>query len=461
MSRMAMVCTLLALFPGVGRAEDPPKPTETLIHLTVQPMAAPKPALRFQLLPELKEMNPGNPILDYLKCFAEQQNFFHSKAEVDKREKWLAAGLADLPVKELHDYGRGPLTRAGDAARLDNPDWQILSKAKKEGLFLLLPEVQGLRNLASCLQLRFRVQVAERDFDEAIVTAKTMFALSRHLGEHPTLIGDLVGLAIANLAIRPLDEMIGQPGCPNLYWALTDLPTPFIDLRKGLQGERLLMEPIFAGIDTGARMPDATLEKVVSEIEKAMKGLDITKKDTRAWLDTRAKDANYVTSARKRLVESGLDEKAVEAFAALQVIILDEKREFEVRRDDSTKWLALPYWKAEPGLTDGAAVRSKDDTLFNEFISAVVKVKRAQARVDQRIALLRHVEALRMYAADHDGKLPAKLDDVKLPLPVDPFTGKPFSYEFDGTTAIVKGTAPKGEETNAAYNVRYAVTIKK
>ena len=41
----------------------------------------PKPALKYQLLPELKEMSPGNPILDYMRCFAEQQNFFHSKAE--------------------------------------------------------------------------------------------------------------------------------------------------------------------------------------------------------------------------------------------------------------------------------------------------------------------------------------------------------------------------------------------
>jgi hypothetical protein len=95
------------------------------------------------------------------------------------------------------------------------------------------------------------------------------------------------------------------------------------------------------------------------------------------------------------------------------------------------------------------------------LVTAVIKVKRAQARIDQRIALLRHVEALRMYAADNDGKLPTKLDEVKVPLPVDPVTGKPFLYEVSGGTALIKGSPPKGEEQNAAYNVRYAVTIKK
>ena len=38
-----------------------------------------------------------------------------------------------------------------------------------------------------------------------------------------------------------LEEMIQQPGCPNLYWALTDLPSPLVDLRKGLQGNRALV----------------------------------------------------------------------------------------------------------------------------------------------------------------------------------------------------------------------------
>ena len=86
--------------------------------------------------------------------------------------------------------------------------------------------MQQLRSLARALKVRFRAEVALGRFDDAIRTAKTMFAMSRHLGEHPTLIGDLVGMAIASMAIGPLEEMLEQPGCPNLYWALTNLPEP-------------------------------------------------------------------------------------------------------------------------------------------------------------------------------------------------------------------------------------------
>jgi hypothetical protein len=457
---MLIVCALLTACPAVSLAADPPPPTETLIRLTVQPMAAPKPALKYQLLPELKEMNPGNPILGYMKVYGEQQNFFFGKPSVDDREKWLAAPLADLPVRVLHDYGRGPLTRADDAARLDSPDWQVLMQIKKDGAFLLLPEVQQIRLLAQCLKLRCRVQVAEHSFDEAITTTKTTLALARHVGEHPTLIGHLVAIAIAQIGLGPVEEMIGEPGCPNLYWALTDLPTPFLDLRKGVQGDRLMIDPLFARIDVTAPTSEANLEKVVAKLVEIMTMAD-KKKDVRAWLDGRAKDENYVTLARKRLVESGLDDKAVHQFPPLQVIILDEKRAFESHRDDQTKWLSLPYWKAEAGLLGAGAAGAGNDSLLGSVYISVPKVKNAQARLDQRIALLCHVEALRIYAADHEGKLPAKLDDVKLPLPVDPFTGKPFLYEVDGPTAILKGSPPKGEEANAAYNVRYIVTIKK
>jgi hypothetical protein len=99
--------------------------------------------------------------------------------------------------------------------------------------------------------------------------------------------------------------------------------------------------------------------------------------------------------------------------------------------------------------------------LFGFLIPAGIKVRRAQARLEQRIALLRHVEALRMYAAAHDGKLPARLSDFPVPLPNDPFTGKPFRYEVAGDTAHFRGSPPASEAKVPAYNVHYQVTVRK
>jgi hypothetical protein len=434
--RTLLCCAALAVFVPPARAEQTVTSTETLIRLTVRPMAAPRPALRYLLLPELKEMNPGNPIPNYLKCVLDQD--FSSDREVLRRSA---------------------LRQADRAARLDKPDWQILLKVKTDGINLLLPDVQKLRVLAAALQERFREEVAQRRFDDALRTARTMFAMSRHMAEHPTLIGDLVGIAIAFIAIAPLEDMLEQPGSPNLYWALTNLPSPLVSIDKGLEGERALFLSEFSDLDDRAPMKPGQLEKLIKHIDK-VRELDNkpVKKSTRAWLDERTKDEDSVRAARRRLVEAGLPEEKVGRFPPDQVILLDERREYEVRRDEVMKLMQLPAWQGE---ALAAQVKpAKEPAMFELFIPALFKVRRAQARLEQRVALLRHVEALRLYAAAHGGKLPGKLSDCPVPLPKDPFTDKPFLYEVDGPTAHLRGTPPPGEVKSTAYNVHYQVTVK-
>ena len=137
-------------------------------------------------------------------------------------------------LRHRRHLNRSALRQADRAARLDKPDWQILLKLKTDGIGLLLPDVQQMRAAGRGPP----GAVPRRRSPWAASTtpsgpAKTMFAMSRHLGEHPTLIGNLVGIAIANIAIVPLEEMLEQPGCPNLYWALTNLPVPLVSAGQG------------------------------------------------------------------------------------------------------------------------------------------------------------------------------------------------------------------------------------
>jgi hypothetical protein len=467
---ISFICAALILAPATVAADEPAKPTEALVVMTVQPMPAPKPALKYTLLPELKDMNPGNPIHAYLICFMEQQNFFHNKQVVEEREKWQSCPLNELPLERLKDYGGAALRQADYAARLDSPDWGVLLKLRRDGIHLLLPEVQQLRMLAGALKVRFRAEVAARHFDDAIRTAQTMFALARHMGDHPTLIGDLVGIAMEAIATAPLEEMVRQPGCPNLYWALTELPNPLIDLHRGAQGERLFPLELLAQIDEIQPMSAEQLKKVVANIRELLSLVSRQgepKGQVDVWLDTRANDAGYLAAARKRLAESGILEDTLKQFPPLQVILLDEKRSFLVQRDEVMKVMSLPYWQAEPLVPAEVANNpvplfdSQSKTLFGHLIPAVFKVKMGQTRVDQRLAMLRCLEAIRIYAAEHGGKLPAALTDIALPLPVDPVTGKPFRYQLEGATAHLRGTPPHGMETVSVYNVHYEIRIQK
>src|SRR5437588_5248445 len=98
MCRTLSLCALLAVMPTLCQAED--KQSETLVVLKVHPMPAPKPALKYQLLPELKETNPGNPIQGYFKSFMEQHHFFFDKISVENRDKWATMPLKELPLTE-------------------------------------------------------------------------------------------------------------------------------------------------------------------------------------------------------------------------------------------------------------------------------------------------------------------------------------------------------------------------
>jgi len=465
-ARTVLACAAIAVFALPCRSDEAAAPPETLIRLSVAPEAAPRPALRYVLLPELKEMNPGNPVQGYLKCFMEQHKFFFDKESFQRREKLLSMPLKELPAQDLRNYGGFALTQADWAARLDTPDWQILPKLRIEGNYVLLPDIQEMRLLVGALKVRFRAEVALGRFDDAIGTAKTMFAISRHLSEHPTLIADLVAMFAANSAIGPLEEMLQQPGCPNLYWALTNLPAPLVPLDRGMEGERVLsLSPTeFGELDEKAPMTADQIKSLIAKWDVLLgdgKHLKPGESVVRPWLDARTTDESKVGAARHRLAEHGLPREQLLRFPADQVILLDQKHEYDARFDDLMKTMKLPAWQAQELARQSTP--SGEPSLFADALvgPSVYRVDRIRWLLDQRIALLRHVEALRLYAAEHDGRLPAKLSEIAVPLPDDPLTGKPFRYEVTGDTAHLRGQAPVVEEKNPEFNVHYEVTLRK
>jgi hypothetical protein len=69
----------------------------------------------------------------------------------------------------------------------------------------------------------------------------------------------------------------------------------------------------------------------------------------------------------------------------------------------------------------------------------VLAAQSRAARADQQLALVQTVEAIRMHGAAHGGRLPASLDELALPAPLDPATGKPLDYRLSGDHAVLSG----------------------
>ena len=454
---------LAVLFAGVSVAcAQPPieaKDGKYLVPLAVQPVAPPKPALKYRLLPELRERQPGNQIQAFYKCFMEQHYLFHNKESTDKQKKWMEAPLKDLKdVKDLVGYGGGAYRHAAYAARLDTVDWEITSQAKTEGVGLLLPDIQEMRSLAAILKIRIRGEIARGEFDKAIQSLQTLFGLARTFNEHPTLIGSLVGMAINGIALEAVEEFIQQPEAPNLFWAIAHLPSPFIDLRKGREGERLFVPVEYEVLMKAKLIPEAELNALVKKLDSYMDPDDAKKHLLpTVWFPKQAADKAAVAAARERLAGFGHKPADLEKLSALQIVLTDDLTQYEVNLDEFVKWSNVPFWQVPPDL----ATAKRGDGPFSDFLPAMYKVMSAKLRVQQWASLLMVAEGLRAHAADNGGKLPAALDQVKLPLPVDPVTGKPFAYEVKEGKAVLRGTPPAGQEKNASYNRVYEITIRK
>lgn len=481
MNRVLLAALVVVASPLASRSED------SVVRLKVQPMPAPKPALKYLLLPEVRELSPGNPAQWYMRCFAEQRNFFFTKYSAAQRARHLSMPLTELRAQKIRRYGGSALTQADWAARLNALDWQVLERVQTDGMDIWLPELEPLLILATALKVRFRIEVAEEHYDDAIHTAKTLFALAHHLGENPTHAANEIGLSVAHLALDVLEEMVQQPGCPNLYWALTDMPPPLVDLRKGFQGDRVLVATELRPIRDDAVLTEEELEKVVSRLSGVMGFARVragqAPRSLRVGLTARAKDAENVRSIREHLWEArrtalvsrtrGLEsprgflnslfemssaKDLIQKLPRLQLILLDEKRQFEVQSDERMKVLALSPWQIDR--LGGEDLERGCNGCLADLMPQVIKAKREQGRLEQRIALLRHVEALRLYAAGHDGKLPEKLSDIAVPLPNDPFTGKPFVYKRERATAQLFGSPARIEEKNSISRVRYEVSLQ-
>jgi hypothetical protein len=147
----------------------------------------------------------------------------------------------------------------------------------------------------------------------------------------------------------------------------------------------------------------------------------------------------------------------------LQVVVLQALHEYRVFLDELYKWTYVPYWESRPALAEvekriRAARQTEGLPLAGTLLPVTEGVIFAQVRLDRRLAALRCVEALRLYAAAHDGRLPDTLAEVKdVPIPVDPATGNDLTYRRDGDRATLTGAAipvPRRDNT-----LRYELTL--
>jgi hypothetical protein len=483
----------------IAAALPPPDvkwPESALVfRLAVTPAAPPVSKLRHELLPPRRDRTPGNAAVDYLRAavLLPQQPRLDPdawQAREDRLQKWNESPLDKLPVAavkaELKPFDKA-LAAADRAARAARCDWQLPGPLTIKTHFGD-PDPQALREAMRWLRYRVKGELAEGHFADAERSLQTSFQMAEHIGEGPTLIHSLVGVAIGSIAVSAAAEWGTAPGSPNLYWAIATLPDPLIDLRATAAGEAEVMANTFPAFREFEKGPAS--EARAMELIKAMRKDLQTFGDAAAWFREKptrpGAGVNEVIgsalafalgdeptefeaavrrltddfaavgrapAARKWLRDRGV--KGADAMPALQAAYLASWLRYRERFDDVAAAMLLPTREAAAqarralAATRKSVEEARDDPVARALLSVVPALERvlqSHIRVRRQVAAVRAVEAVRAHLAASGGNLPRSWDEVTVvPVPDDPLTGKPFAYSLKDGVATITAPHPKGK----------------
>lgn len=424
------------------------KADEAASPLSVSPAAEPVPALRYHLYPRQSELRPGSALLHYARAQILYQQMAKdvttewntwATEEVRPTDEQLAAVVGSLKhvYVELHE-----LAMSEDFTW----DHRIRDLRGPEVYAYLLPDVQEARAMALLLRIKIMHQIRQKDFEGVFSSVSDGFRLAEFVGQGETLIQKLVGIAIAAIIRDALEDAISTPGCPNLYWAIASVPQPLVNVGQSAVWEldnihRVL--PALAEAESAEWSEAQATQKWASLVSDlgALSG-DASPAGRDSQLALALASVTFVDSARQRLHVGGVEADRLSKLPALQVVLMDAAREVRRVGDDLAKAHLLPAHLAKPLL-------EREDAEFRQWLGdnrlssvgaaiggllfpAVKQVMEAETRMLVGHARLMTLEAIRMYASEHDGELPNSLDQLTtVPAMSDPYTNQPFEYRVE------------------------------
>lgn len=462
---------------------DPNKP-ETF-KLSVSPASEPHPALKYALLPKYGDITPGNSVPFYYRAILATQSMPKKalKRFWDNYDRWMEGPPEKMPKQEVRQFLKSFNTIFDElkvATHRESTDWSWRMRRIRglKAISFLLPEIQESRQVARLLVLRIRLAIAERRYDDAIASFQMGYKLARDVAEPPTLINDLVGVAIAQILNSELRNMIASPGAPNMYWALSKMQRPFIDLEPAMQYEMSLPAKLFPSMleaETADHSPEEwgrILGKAFLSLRGTETGRIAKERAVQAQLAVTGLALQAYPRIKRELIAAGYDRKRVEAMPVGQAIAIHQARTYQYMYQEMMKWSHLPYHVAAPYARKTEARLKREGyfapagrsreliPLAGMLLPAVWQAHSASARLDARLSGLQTLEAIRMYAADHGGQMPDTLADIrKVPVPNNPLTGQPFPYHKSADTAVLEMPAPARLPANIGW--RLEITVAK
>jgi hypothetical protein len=439
-------------------AADPVK-SEDVRSFELTAVAPPTPALKYQLLfDNASERRPGNAAILYLQSILIMGAETKEKAQqaLDAYDAGDMDGFNKLADSLQHPALFDELDLAG---RREDCDWQ--PPIRERGVETLLPHLAQLRQgVAKAIKVRALRQIDQGKVEEALVTLRLGYELADKIGTEPVLISGLVSLAVTGTMNDGLARTMNRPESPNLYWALAEFPDRRKVFRRSYDGERrflLVSVPHLAKWKDGSELTAAEWQDVLDYIGKFVPG------EGEPALPDPIRGATTENLRQARSDYAAAHHLSVDKAAEIDpTVALGEYyyRQYELSGDEFYMLRAQPWslLLTKSREFDERYERLQSEQPGNPFLHSLpqlAKVTWTFARADRELAALTAVEAIRSYAAAHDGKLPERLSDITVtPAPDNPATGLPFEYRVEN------GVATLGD-SQAERPLTYTIRIRK
>ncbi len=227
------------------------------------------------------------------------------------------------------------------AARRGQCEWDL--PIREFNISTLIPELKQLRDLGRLLAFRARIEISRGQFDNAIETLKTGFAMARR-GEGPNASECTCGSEVDATDARSGSRDDSAAEMSEFVLGVTLLPDPMIDLSDGLAFEGsfvYLFLPELRDIRTAVHTEsewEKILLQVTDRLVKVLPGVGDQKKDL-SWYGMGALFAvTAYPKAKQQLQEAGYSASKIKEMSAAQAVLTAEVETFDHLNNNTFKW---------------------------------------------------------------------------------------------------------------------------
>jgi hypothetical protein len=229
-----------------GRASQPVDANgPRIVVLALQPSRI-DATRKHSLLPSAAVLKNGDAAVFYNRAVEALPD--DSNAIVPR--EWVTMPLDKLPqnqVAELLRKVQPSLQLVAQGIPCRDCNWPDLA--------VMGPKLARYRELAFVLHVKARLEITQKRYDDALATLGSGLVLGKCVGEAPTIIQSLIGVAMAGTVLRSEGDLAQIPESPNLYTELRTLPIPLVDVEKSITNESKLHS------DTSNREAESTFER--------------------------------------------------------------------------------------------------------------------------------------------------------------------------------------------------------